>query len=113
MKHFEDIGLQIDPPAYMDVKTGKNHKKQAHRDSREGFYDFAKDKVDIIDNRAMDIACYHVGYTFVEKLQAISTKYRKHDEESTLPSNFMRHYYDIYCFATFLHLVFLGIPTLS
>ena len=32
--------------------------------------------VEIIDNRAVDIACYHPGYTFVEKLQTIATKFR-------------------------------------
>ena len=31
-------------------------------------YDFATDKVDAVDNRAVDVACYHAGYTFVEKL---------------------------------------------
>jgi Fe-S oxidoreductase len=43
-------------------------------------YDFAKDEVEIIDNRAVDVACYHAGFTLVEKLQAISTKFRKQQE---------------------------------
>ncbi|MBN8648647.1 MAG: nucleotidyl transferase AbiEii/AbiGii toxin family protein [Caulobacterales bacterium] len=60
-------------------------------------YDFAEDKVDIIDNRAKGVACYHAGYTLVEKLQAISTKFRKQQEDATMPKNFMRHYYDVYC----------------
>jgi hypothetical protein len=60
-------------------------------------YDFAADKVDIADNRAIDVACYHPGYTFVEKLQTVSTKYRRHKESGEFPANFMRHYYDIYC----------------
>lgn len=60
-------------------------------------FDFAKDKVDVLDNRALDVTCYHPGYTFVEKLQTISTKFRKQQEEGTFPVNFMRHYYDIYC----------------
>lgn len=60
-------------------------------------YDFAKDKVDIIDNRAIDVACYHAGYTFVEKLQTISTKFRHQQVDGSFPANFMRHYYDIYC----------------
>lgn len=60
-------------------------------------YEFAADKVEIIDNRAKDVACYHPGYTFVEKLQAISTKYRQQQKDSSSPSNFMRHYYDVYC----------------
>ena len=60
-------------------------------------YDFAADKVEIIDNRAKNVACYHPGYTFVEKLQAISTKYRQQQKDSSSPRNFMRHYYDVYC----------------
>jgi hypothetical protein len=53
--------------------------------------------VPIIDNRAVGVACYHPGYTLVEKLQTISTKYRQQQETGTFPINFMRHYYDVYC----------------
>ena len=60
-------------------------------------YDYAMDKVDIIDNRAKGVACYHPGYTLVEKLQTISTKYRQQQESGAFPVNFMRHYYDVYC----------------
>lgn len=53
----------------------------------------------ITDNRAYNVPCYEPRYTFVEKLQAIVRKYRlykeKHDA-STLPQNFIRHYYDLY-----------------
>ncbi len=59
-------------------------------------YDFAADKVDIFDNWAVDVACYHAGYTFVEKLQTISTKFRKQQADGSFPANFMHHYYDIY-----------------
>jgi len=59
-------------------------------------YDYAEGKVDIIDNRAKSVLCYHPGYTLVEKLQAISTKYRKQQESGNFPKNFMRHYYDVY-----------------
>lgn len=163
----EDIDIRIEPPENMDVKTGKNHTKPAHVESRRGFYDwladtinidgiesverdhefddaryrsggirlnykklfgvvdglkdgillevgfddvtpnigktitswayeYAKDKVEIVDNRAQDVACYHPGYTFVEKLQTISTKYRRQQEDGSFPVNFMRHYYDVY-----------------
>lgn len=47
------------------------------------------------DNRAIDIPCYHPGYTFVEKLQTVSTKFRQQQERGELPPNFLRHYYDI------------------
>lgn len=55
-------------------------------------------KVEIIDNRATNIICYHPGYTLVEKLQTIATKYRKEKEgEEKKSVNFMRQYYDVYC----------------
>lgn len=61
--------------------------------------DFALEKkVDVINNKAVAIPCYDPGYTLVEKLQAVVTKFRKHQEEGgKIPPNFMRHYYDIYC----------------
>lgn len=60
-------------------------------------YDHAKASgTDILDNRAIDIACYHPGYTFVEKLQTIATKFRKEQESGSTGVNFMRQYYDIY-----------------
>lgn len=59
-------------------------------------YDYAADKVDIADNRALATACYHPGYTLVEKLQTISTKFRKQRENNEFPANFLRHYYDVY-----------------
>ncbi len=49
------------------------------------------------DNRAMAVACYHPGYTLVEKLQTISTKYRRQQAGNTQPVNLMRHYYDVHC----------------
>lgn len=52
---------------------------------------------DLIDNRAYDIVCYHSGYTFVEKLQTIATKYRQEQERQIELPNLMRQYYDIYC----------------
>lgn len=51
----------------------------------------------MIDNRALGIACYHPGYTFVEKLQTIATKFRKEQEGGSEGVNFMRQYYDVYC----------------
>ncbi|WP_212006430.1 nucleotidyl transferase AbiEii/AbiGii toxin family protein [Chitinophaga sp. HK235] len=54
-------------------------------------------KIKIEDNRAIDIACYHPGYTFVEKLQTIVTKFRIEQEKRQEKPNLMRQYYDIYC----------------
>lgn len=62
-------------------------------------YDLAasRELEDLIDNRAVDVPCYEPGYTFVEKLQTISTKYRQQQGDGQMPVNFMRHYYDVYC----------------
>lgn len=60
--------------------------------------DFAKThNMEIINNTATNIACYDPGYTFVEKLQTIATKFRQQQETGGMPKNFMRHYYDIVC----------------
>lgn len=164
----EDIDIQIHPSEDDKVKTGKNHDKDSHIESRRQFFEkinrqlkisdltFQRDEsfddkkkmrgagiraeyiskfdpvsglkegivlelgfdqttpniacditswafdkarllnVDIIDNRAKQVLCYCPEYTFVEKLQAISTKYRKQQEENAMPVNFLRHYYDVY-----------------
>jgi len=52
--------------------------------------------LDISNNQALEINCYLPEYTFVEKLQTISTKYRQQQKQQSLPTNFMRHYYDVY-----------------
>lgn len=74
-------------------------------------YEHAVGKVALADNRAHDVACYHPGYTLVEKLQTISTKYRQQQETGALPVNFMRHYYDVYCLLQDAEtLKFIGTP---
>lgn len=55
-----------------------------------------KQGVPVIDNRALDIACYHPGYTFVEKLQTVATKFRQEQETKEERQNLMRQYYDIF-----------------
>lgn len=61
-------------------------------------YDRAiESKVEIIDNRALDSICYHPGYTLVEKLQTIATKFRNEQGKGVKGVNFMRQYYDVYC----------------
>jgi len=57
----------------------------------------ASELPDLTDNRALDVLCYEPGYTLVEKLQTISTKFRRHLEDGSMPQNFLRHYYDVYC----------------
>ncbi|MCI3130948.1 nucleotidyl transferase AbiEii/AbiGii toxin family protein [Phenylobacterium aquaticum] len=67
------------------------------RDISSWAYDYAASRVELLDNRALAVACYHPGHTLVEKLQAISTKFRQQQETGVFPPNFMRHYYDVYC----------------
>ncbi len=60
--------------------------------------DFALEQGEkFFDNRAVDVACYAPTHTFVEKLQTISTKYRRLNAAKEFPANFLRHYYDVYC----------------
>lgn len=60
--------------------------------------DFAQqNNVEVIDNKACDIKCYHPGYTLVEKLQTITRKFRQFQDSGNLSPNFIRHYYDISC----------------
>jgi len=66
------------------------------RDISSWAYDYAASRVEILDKRAKAVACYHSGHTLVEKLQAISTKFRQQQETGAFPPNFMRHYYDVY-----------------
>ncbi|MBZ0166027.1 MAG: nucleotidyl transferase AbiEii/AbiGii toxin family protein [Candidatus Omnitrophica bacterium] len=60
--------------------------------------DFARAKgVEVTDNRAKNVKCYHPGYTFVEKLQTVTKKFRQFEETGKFSPNFIRHYYDIAC----------------
>lgn len=165
----EDIDIRFEPPAALDVKTGKNQNKPVHLESRRHFFDWlanqifipgltsvARDtefddakyrsggiwltypvqtsslpgvkdgillevgfddtapnhpctisswavdvalgsEVSFIDNRATGVFCYSPAYTFVEKLQTVSTKFRLREEVGSFPKNFLRHYYDLYC----------------
>ena len=76
-------------------------------------YDKAADnrEVAVTDNRALEIACYHPGYTFVEKLQTIATKFRQEQEGNKTYPNLMRQYYDVYSLlANQQVLDFIGTP---
>ncbi len=53
--------------------------------------------INIINNMAYEIACYNPGYTFVEKLQTIATKFRQEQVDGKPKPNYMRQYYDVYC----------------
>lgn len=59
-------------------------------------YDAAvKGGLNVRDNRAKAVPCYLPEYTFIEKLSAISKKYRQELEGKDV-KNFTRHYYDIF-----------------
>lgn len=75
-------------------------------------FDYATQaKVAIQDTRAVDVRCYSAAYTFVEKLQTVSTKYRKQQESGGMPTNFMRHYYDIHQLLMYPEVLkFVGTP---
>jgi Nucleotidyl transferase AbiEii toxin, Type IV TA system len=67
------------------------------KDISSWVYDYAvAKKVPIIDNRAKAVPCYDPRYTFVEKLQTISTRFRQQQASKESPLGFMRHYYDLY-----------------
>jgi hypothetical protein len=68
----------------------------ANKDISSWLYDYAAGKVEVIDNRANGVACYDPGYTFAEKLQTVSTKFRKQQVKKDSPIDFMRHYYDVH-----------------
>lgn len=53
--------------------------------------------IKITDNTAVDIICYDPGYTLVEKLQTIATKYRQEQTDGIVRKNYMRQYYDVHC----------------
>lgn len=63
-----------------------------NKDISSWAYDYAASRVELIDNRALAVSCYQPGYTLVEKLQTISTKYPKQQESGKFPANFLRHY---------------------
>jgi hypothetical protein len=52
--------------------------------------------IDLTDNTAVDIICYDPGYTFVEKLQTVATKYRQEQNDGIVRKNYMRQYYDLH-----------------
>jgi hypothetical protein len=58
------------------------------KDITSWLYEHAAGKVDVIDNRAKAVACYDPRYTFVEKLQTVSTKFRKQQETGESPVDF-------------------------
>lgn len=61
----EDIDIRINPPPSLDVKTGKNHTKPLHRESRKKFYDWLASniKVDGVEKVCRDNEFDNEEYT--------------------------------------------------
>lgn len=55
-----------------------------------------KNGVEHKHGRSFAVCCYQMGYTLVEKLQAISTKFRQQQDSGQFSQNFLRHYSDVY-----------------
>lgn len=57
-------------------------------------------KLAVADNRARAVKCFNPEYTFVDKLQTISRRFRQHrdrnDPKADRPREFLRHYFDLY-----------------
>jgi hypothetical protein len=49
----EDIDIRIEPPANMEVKTGRNQDKPAHIASRQAYYDELANRISISCNRRL------------------------------------------------------------
>src|SRR5258708_17700401 len=49
-------------------------------------------KLQYADNRALEIPCYNLEYTFVEKVQAVVRKYEHFKGMGKVSPNFLRHY---------------------
>ncbi|MCK5323246.1 MAG: nucleotidyl transferase AbiEii/AbiGii toxin family protein [Desulfobulbaceae bacterium] len=108
-ERFRSAGIRINYPSRLDALPGLKRgillevgfddiTPNKPVDISSWAYDRAREKdVKIAENLAFGIACYHPGYTFVEKLQTVSTKFRLQQESGEFHANFLRHYYDIYC----------------
>ncbi len=79
----------------LEVGFDDTYPNESRQISSWAFDKAADSTVAIRDNRAPRVPCYHPGYTLVEKLQAVSTKFRQQQARGAMPPNFMRHYYDI------------------
>jgi len=106
---FRNVGIQLKYPSTLDqlkgVKDGvllevgfDDVTPNDPVDISSWAYNKAQEQgVSFADNLACGIKCYRPEYTFVEKLQTVSTKYRQQQESGEFQANFLRHYYDIYC----------------
>ena len=93
--HFDEIpGLKHD--VLLEVGCDKTTPNEP-KDISSWAYDEAMTAQleNVLDNRAVNVPCYLPEYTFVEKLSAISKKYRQETDGKDV-MNFTRHYYDVF-----------------
>ncbi len=92
--HFEPLS-DIMTSILLEVGFDNVTPNQSVNISSWAFEHANKTNVDVINNTAVDVSCYAPEYTFVEKLQTVSTKFRQQQALKTDPTPFLRHYYDI------------------
>ncbi len=97
--HYPEVtGMPSDLKAGVLLEVGFDDvSPNTSQDISSWAFDHAAQLIELTDNRAQAVACYDPGYTLIEKLQTISTKFRRQQEANTFPVNFLRHYYDVYC----------------
>lgn len=105
---FRNAGISLDYKSFFEVPNGIKQSvllevgfdvvaPNTPIDISSWAYEKAKNAVThLIDNRAKAVKCYLPEYTFVEKLQTISTKVRQQVETGEFGKNFLRHFYDIH-----------------
>ena len=61
-------------------------------------YDHAVSRgVSIIDNRAKGVACYEAAIVLLKNCKPSPRSIGNSKQGKAFPTNFMRHYYDVYC----------------
>lgn len=96
--HFDPLG-GLRPEVLLEVGFAKT----APNEPRD-FSSWVLDKalaveLPVTDNRARGVLCFNPEYTFVDKLQTISRRFRQHkarNAERDRPREFLRHYYDLF-----------------
>lgn len=95
-KNSFKVPKKIKPSVLLEVGFDQTTPNEAI-DITSWAYEKAKENgVSVEDNRAKQVKCYYPEYTFVEKLQTISTKVRKQQKSGKFDSNFLRHFYDLH-----------------
>lgn len=93
---FFDIPEKIKPSILLEVGFDNTTPNEQVTIDSWAYRKAIDSGIEITDNRAKNIKCYYPEYTFVEKLQTISTKVRKQLETNEFGPNFLRHFYDIH-----------------